>query len=83
MSISNQECNKGFEVLSFSQNKIKIRGGIYCPPCEYSTNRPTKRFNSCHSLYKHIALKHSELEMQQSLDALKKLSDLINAGVLK
>ena len=89
MSTNTLQCNKHQKILHCSQDRIIIGGRMYCWKCIDETNRITKKFNNCRSLYFHIVSRHSsidELTYPTKTDCIKRLQNISNEiqlGVLK
>lgn len=81
--------NKEQQIVHCSQDRTIIEGILHCWKCKVQTNRATKKFNNCRSLYFHIVSLHSGIDeltrptKDECIERLQNISNEIQIGVLK
>ena len=82
------------EWVHCSQNKIKIKGSLFCLICICNTRGKVKRFDNCKSLFYHYTHNHRTHDenrhienfhpsLKYCLSQLQEISEAIQFGVLK
>ena len=89
MSVTRQLHFNKQQIVDCSQDRTIIEGRLFCSKCKAETNRTTKKFNNCRSLFYHLISMHSGTDKteQPTLDEaiwrLQNISNEIQLGGLK